>query len=356
MAKPKTALNMLKLRRYGETLNADVFQLMIHLAEQQGLHLTDFPSDAGLIKNLSTLMSKVHTPIRIYGRRVEEMFYHVVAALGEIKAIRREDCGAILTSINEEIAIPDFRLVLKNQTEILVEVKSCNKSSLRFTSEYLDCLGAYGTLFMRPVYLAVYWRRFKMWTLHPIDSIKSTLHKGNNKISFFSAITENHMQLLGDAMLGCKPPLSLRFGVRSQEVDRKQGTVTLLTTIQTVDFFCAGVRLQTNKERSIAFGLMMHGQWHEHEPKLNYDKGELTVIEFVFEPVDFEGNEDFAVVASLSTLASSLFNDLTIDQAGIRQLRPRVPITLPYPRPRDDYKSKRLPLWRFIVRPRSLGN
>ena len=67
------------------------------------------------------------TDTMIYGRRTEAMFSYVAASLGNCNIIKKEDSGDVLSS-NPEIIVPDYKLVLKDGTQLLVEVKNYRQS------------------------------------------------------------------------------------------------------------------------------------------------------------------------------------------------------------------------------------
>ncbi|MBR8382576.1 hypothetical protein KDX26_09285 [Burkholderia cenocepacia] len=82
----------------------------------------------------------------LHGKRVENMFEYVVASLGKALVIKREDAGEI-TSLDPLIQPPDYRVVLKDGSEYLVEVKNCHihgfDQAFSVSKKYLDRLLAY---------------------------------------------------------------------------------------------------------------------------------------------------------------------------------------------------------------------
>lgn len=77
-------------------------------------------------KFIALLSDKVQehrkNPTLVHGFRVESMFAHIAAALGELKIINEEDSG-ILFSI-QEVRRPDFRVLSRSGDQYFIEVKN----------------------------------------------------------------------------------------------------------------------------------------------------------------------------------------------------------------------------------------
>src|SRR5450759_4683982 len=73
-----------------------------------------------LAKNSDTL---------IHGLRTENMFAHVVAALGGCTMVKSEDAGEIYAD-DTTLRIPDYRVVISADEQLLVEVKNHRSASL----------------------------------------------------------------------------------------------------------------------------------------------------------------------------------------------------------------------------------
>src|SRR5438552_725996 len=110
------------------SLPRDTLQLLVGLAEEENVHLSESRA-LGSFGDIERLLEQAKNPIRMYGRRVEEMFEYVTAELALVKALKREDVGTILAEEEQEIAVPDYRILFDGGTEIFVEVKNCHNSS-----------------------------------------------------------------------------------------------------------------------------------------------------------------------------------------------------------------------------------
>ena len=122
--------------------------------------------------------------------------------------IREEDTGDIYTTT--AVQPPDYRIVLLDGDELLVEVKNCHlrKKPLRLKSSYITKLANYGRALNRQVKLAVYWSRFGEWTLVPLEALRVAGARAT--LSLPDAIMANEMAMLDDHMIGTMSPLAIR--------------------------------------------------------------------------------------------------------------------------------------------------
>jgi hypothetical protein len=265
-------------------------------------------------------------PILMHGKRVESMFAFVVAALGRCVAIREEDVGAVYGPPG--IQPPDYRVVFKDNTELLIEVKNCHETTrpLRLKTEYLDGLLAYGRLFNRPVKLAIYWSKWKAWTLIALDHLKASAR--HSTINFPAALMANEMVSLGDYTLGTTPPLALRLHSDPSEprtVMPNQRRISF--RIGNVELFCGGRLVRDKQERAIAWHLMMFGRWPKRE-QLEIRDNELLWLDYIAEPESVPGGDandsvPFRMAGEASSLISRQCDFRTLSMSGeIQRLRP----------------------------------
>ena len=104
-------------------LAADAFKLLSRLAEEERIPLETSINGTNVGEVMQELLKGTRQPIRLYGKRAEEMFAYVVAALGVVKAIKREETDDLIVRVGEDLTVPDFRLVMPRRGNILVEVK-----------------------------------------------------------------------------------------------------------------------------------------------------------------------------------------------------------------------------------------
>jgi hypothetical protein len=341
-------------------LGSDAFDLVVRYAHEKGIHLSEeaLSKPEALLGAWAELLTDAREPHRIHGRRTEEMFSYVVSALGAVRAIKREDAGELL--VEEKVGKPDFRLVMRNGQEFFIEVKNCNHlRRASIPSKTLTKLKAYGELFARPVYVAVYWSQWRFWTLHNVDTLLRIWNdNGSNlRLQMADALKASEMYLLGDEVLGTTPPLVLRLSVDGPDsIPPDSGTdIEFAATVGGVELFCGGKLVTSEREKRIALDMMLYGQWEERGPLPVVQNERLQAVEFVCEPSEYSPDLGFAVLAPLSRLHSAHFNALTLDDEGkVRRLHPSGEIPPPpYPAPPEDYRGDAVPLWRLVVRPPS---
>lgn len=344
--------------RFGEhPPSADAFDLASRLAAQSGQSLAAFIAGGDALSALGDALRKANSPLRMHGRRVEEMFGYVAAVLGASVALKREDAGPLIAPEGTSITIPDWRVVLPKGREILVEVKNCHHRDparkIRLEIDYLRRLNTYGEVFQRPVFVAVYWSRWHLWTLHPVSEL---IDANTQSIPFcmLNAVPASHMRLLGDVSLATVHPLVLRFVVDAERVADDDAKSLYQMMIRNVEMFARSKKIQTKGEKDIAWYFMLNGRWSEEGPTPIMSGGEVKAIEFVFRPDEPDQAHDVAIVAAASTMASIHFNSLTTQNGEITSFRPRRIRDHPYPKPKSQYSGTVLPIWRFIMQPSPL--
>src|SRR5712692_4020072 len=107
----------------------------------------------------------------LQGIRTELMFESLVASLGAVDILKQEDSGEIYVS-DETFRVPDFRLVLADGSQMLVEVKNFFQKadatqSFELDGNYLEGLVRYAKAMSSNLQLAIYWARWNIWTLVP---------------------------------------------------------------------------------------------------------------------------------------------------------------------------------------------
>ena len=115
------------------SLQAQAITLLDAIATAEGLSVGTTTTMQRVLKRIGQLA--VPNPILLYGKRVEAMFAFVAASLEKCLMIREEDVGDIyaMTAVQP----PDYRIVLLDGTELLIEVKNCHhlKKPLRLKSD-----------------------------------------------------------------------------------------------------------------------------------------------------------------------------------------------------------------------------
>jgi len=129
-----------------------------HISDENQLKLLrmldDFSRTEGLALNDKTTLNKFvdrisktikkhgDNPALIHGFRIESMFAHIAAALGESKILTEEDSG-VFFSLYKNIRRPDFRLITRSGDEYLIEVKNFHKKDYVYFQQQLLYLDYY---------------------------------------------------------------------------------------------------------------------------------------------------------------------------------------------------------------------
>ena len=321
------------------------------IGSKQGFKLGDADSEKAFLESISKSFRE-KTPIILHGRRVEAMFAYVAASLGRCAAIKQEDSGEIFTS-DPAVRVPDYRLVLRDGKQLLVEVKNCHKIDpcYRYSikASYIGDLKLYADLFQIELRLALYWSRWNQWVLISPEDME--LDGAKYFITFVDACKRNQMSSLGDKMVGTTPPLGFRLLTDSTKPRQIDKTGHVAFTIGGVELCCAGRVILEKAERNIAFYLILYGNWPASEPVAQIENDELIAMDYIARPVEETPGQGFEIVGSLSGMISRHYNNLTAPTGHIDRLTPAVdPATLGISLP-DNYKGRHLPLWRLVLQP-----
>ncbi|HEV3157629.1 MAG TPA: hypothetical protein VGZ00_09825 [Candidatus Baltobacteraceae bacterium] len=254
----------------------------------------------------------------LYGKRTEKMFESVVVSLGKARLIKTEDTGGWYNA--EGLAVPDFRVILEDGNQFLVEVKNHHKDWLRtpfsITSKYFENLQRYGEWMGCPIRLAVYWSTTNHWTVVPLETLKQ--QSNVYELSFHVAMKSNLMASFGDVIIGTTPPLEIHHVAdlsHPRSFDGEEAEMTL----GELKYFCAGREITDKIERGIAFILMAFGNWNE-ESSLEFDEQGLpSHIVYEYKPggdrnPEEERNQKIKLIGALSGMYSRYFVSATVDE------------------------------------------
>ncbi|ALE98999.1 hypothetical protein ACSJL2_000467 [Serratia sarumanii] len=313
-------------------------------------HLDDF-----IHKVTTSINTSRQNPIMLNGKRTENLFKHICASLNQCIFLKQEDAGDMM-STDIDLLAPDYRIMLKDRSQIFVEVKNFNAFDItddyRLKKNYSDKVEKYGELHGIPVYYAIYIRMLRRWALVARSSMKEL--EQEHTLTPASALAKNEMYLLGDMMIGTKPALVFEVipdpdkGVSVNEENFAS------FTIGGVKIYCNDSEVTNTFEMNTAFHLMRYGEWESSEPEAVFNEDEqLESIRFTFSPRSDENFklQGFDFIGTLSSLVTAAFNELTVLDSQVRSVDTRqnarlFSIAIP-----DDYKGESLPLWRFSIQP-----
>lgn len=126
------------------------------------------PNDPQLIAEQVLRMQK--------GLSAEDEFSLMLSWLGRVKLIHKLDQFQIPPLSKQKYQVPDLLVVFDYKGQaipVLVEVKTCSKSALKWRVDYWDKLKKYATLLNLPLLVACKWEEGPfLWTMVDIDRFK----------------------------------------------------------------------------------------------------------------------------------------------------------------------------------------
>lgn len=276
----------------------------------------------------AALRVHLETPSRMNGFRVESMFAHVAAALGESLLITEEDSGTWYHDSRELKQRPDFRIVLRDGAQFLVEVKHHLPKKpfddYVISRKYHSCMTAYAAIMKIPLKFAIYWAHFGVWTL--IDASDIKFYGGSADIKLTEVFKINQMSLLGDLTFGVMPPLAIRFHADQTKARSVLDDMRAHFTIGNVTFHISGKEITDEFEKKLAWFLLNYGTWEIVERPCIISDNLLDYfdIEVTRENVGEAGG--FTMIGNYSQMLSRQYNSQT---EGDDILRPLVPSSDP---------------------------
>jgi hypothetical protein len=279
------------------------------------------------------------------------MFAYVAAGLGNCTAIKEEDAGELYCHDSSVVA-PDFRVMILDGEEVLVEVKNHRPTdpaaSYPIEGDYIDRLKRYAAIFKRPLYFAIFWSQARLWTL---VQPKDFLHNGNRyALPPTEAMLKNQMGLLGDMMIGTLPSLTLKVYSDPAKPRAISADGTVSFTISRAELHCDDHVLTDTIDSKIAWFLMNYGDWPCAQAPAEVRDGLLVSAALTVAPEErSNSSQSFECIGFLSQMLSRKFNDVTTRDGQVSLLSPKAdPGTLSVAIP-PDHNSEALPLWRFKI-------
>lgn len=337
-----------------DPMRFDVLDLFDAVGRSRKYVLGNAEDKAAFVQLVGESLTEANTDSMIYGRRTEAMFAYVVASLGKCLLIKKEDAGDIF-SRDADILLPDYRLVLEDGSQMMVEVKNYRQRSAfddySVKTEYLDRVLRYARMVNADLYFAIYWSMWDMWTLVSAGDFQRS---GNSAtLSFGTAMKRNSMTRLGDAFIGTTSPLSIRIYPNKEKPHRVDSDGKTEFIIGAVEMRCNKSIITLENEQRIAMALMLFGSWQENSRAYYSDEQarEIDYIEFSYCPEEYNEEQGFDLVDSISTIISRQYSQLTAPDGKVERLTPDVaPGMLGFVIP-ESYHGDALPLWRIHQQP-----
>ena len=200
------------------------------------------------------------------------------ASLGKCRLIKKENSGGVFAE--ENVEIPDYRLVLSNGKQMLIEFKNYHQNSsfkaFSMKASYIDALVRYADLMMVDIRIAIYWSKWSLWTLvKPADLIRNG---AKATIKLTTALERNQMVELGDYVIGTTLPLAIRLFPDKQKPHSIADNGMAEFVIGNVDLLCNGTIITAENEKRIALALMLYGNWSENSTVVTVPNTEKDII------------------------------------------------------------------------------
>ena len=295
---------------------------------------------------------------RLHGQRIQAMFEALLLSLGDHILVKVEDSGQVYPE--NRFKVPDFRVVLSDGTQWLIEVKNVyEKDALQqkrrlMNSDYRKKLEAYASATGGQLKLAVFWARWAIWTL--VSPERLIDGNGNLNLDMETAIYKNELSRLGDRMIGTRPPLRLRLTADPKRTSAIAPDGTVEFTIARAQLYCREDEILDPVEQQIAWIFMQYGDWETiSTPQLQGDQ--LKEVECLCQPRErANGQLDFEMIGTLSRIYTSYYAEQTLENREIIQLQAKPRPQWFAPLVKSDYNSKALPLWLIEAKPNFTEN
>lgn len=331
----------------------DLLTLFGQFGREQRLSLRDPETQRQFLDAVKSDMNNaLANEALLHGQRTQNMFEALAVSLGEYRLLKLEDTGRIHP--DGIYTAPDFRIVLNDGRQWLIEVKNVydrnpTRQRLQLRKADVDKLVAYSQAVGCQLKLALYWARWRIWTLVDVADLDPVGTKLT--INMLDAAVVSELAEIGDRTVGTKPPLSIRFmaDLAKKRSITEDGEVEF--TIGGSKLLCANKEITDPAEREIAWMFIQYGEWQGNEPVAITSNNELEAIEFNWSPRE-RSNEGqaFEIIGRLSTMFASYYAERTFDPNGLVQTEADMVPNWFRSLIDPAHKNDALPLWRFIIK------
>jgi hypothetical protein len=330
----------------------DLLSLFGQFGREQRLSLRDPEAQIQFLESVKASMKDaLENDALLHGQRTQNMFEALAVSLGEYKLLKLEDAGRVHPK--GDYTAPDFRMVLADGRQWLIEVKNVydrdpTRQRLQLRKVDVDKLAAYARAVGCPLKFALYWARWRIWTLVNADDFDPVGTK--LVIDMLKAAVVSDLGEIGDRTIGTTPPLTLRLTVDPTKDRSIAEGGEAKFTIGDAKLLCGGKEITNPTEQAIAYMFMQYGDWEGGEPIAIISDDELAAIDFKWTPRERSNEgENFEMIGRLSTMFARYFAEQTIGSDGLVQTE--ADMVPGWFRPLIDpaHKSDALPLWRFII-------
>lgn len=299
------------------------------------------------------LQQALSTDSTVHGSRAQALFGSLVVALDGCELLLQLDSGEVFAN-GDDVKAGDFLVVLRDGRRLMVEVKSLGPRNqvgpLRLSAAEMAGLRRFADLIGAEPFVAGLFSALGEWALVPADAFGVDEH-GRLAVDLFGAMQASEMNALGDVMLGVVPPVQLDLLPDKSEPRDVDADGVAHFTIGAAELRVGGELMVDDDERRLAMFLLRFNQWPGREGS-EVDGRTLLRLSLVCEPEERSPGQRFEIIGRLSSMYTRWFDQTTRGPDGqVTSLQMTVePGILPTLVP-SDFKSARLPLWRFEVKP-----
>ena len=332
----------------------DLLTLLGQFGREQRLSLRNPEAQVQFLESVKASMKDaLENDALLHGQRTQNMFEALVVSLGEYKLLKLEDIGRVHPE--GFYTAPDFRMVLKDGRQWLIEVKNVydrdpTRQRLQLRKTDVDKLATYAQAVGCPLKFALYWARWRMWTL--VDAADFEPVGTKLVIDMLTAAMVSELGEIGDRTVGTKPPLGLRLMVDPTKDRSIAEDGEAKFTVGDAKLFCEDREITNPVEQAIAWMFMQYGEWEGEEPTAIISGDRFEAVEFNWTPRERSNEgQDFEIIGRLSTVFARYYAEQTIGSDGLVQTE--ADMVPGWFRPLIDpaHKSDVLPIWRFIIQP-----
>jgi hypothetical protein len=321
-----------------------------NLFSAMGYKLNDSIAEDKFIKEVRrSLKNSKSNDTAIYGKRTELLFAYIVRALGSVALLKQEDSGDVYY-FDEEVITPDYRLIFKDSSQLMVEVKNFRQKqpSEKFSikKNYYNKLERYAKLNNVELKLAIYFSNWNQWVLLSIDAFE--VDGELFTIDLSKALMMSEMSIIGDMMIGTSPDLEIHFLTNEDEANEIDHVGQAIFINRDIKIYCAGNEVTDASEKGMAFHLIKFGDWVEKECEAIVKNNKLVGMKFIFTPKDHTA-ENFSIIGTLSSIISKMNREYTVKDGKVIAVDIKIPSFVLSVFVNKNYNGQHLPLWRFVI-------
>ncbi|MBY5453951.1 hypothetical protein HFO91_30700 [Rhizobium leguminosarum] len=334
----------------------DVLSLFGRFSREHRISLHDPKASELFLASISTsIADALQNEALQHGQRTQNMFEALIVSLGAYRLLKTEDTGTVHPE--GSFTAPDFRLVLNDGTQWLIDVKNVflaapETQRLVLRKVDVDKLAAYAEVTGCPLKIAIYWARWGVWSLVDAADL-APINDKKLSIDMLASLQLSQIGRVGDRLIGTKAPLTLRLIADTSKERSIAPNGEVAYTIAAVKMLCAGNEINKPLERDLAWTFMQYGDWRVSEPiAILESENLLEAVEFEWTPREQANDgESFEMIGTLSSIFSRYYAERTVGPDGLTQTEADLVPDWFKPLLDTSYKSDALALWRFETQP-----